>query len=203
MADTEKEKFELPRPEGRPLQEDVDWSALFDAMADMVEDEKVADVLTDRARALARVEEDATAEAGDAYTLFSLGAERYALSATAAREVLELPKITPIPRAPAAIAGLFHRRGRILVALHTKGLLGLEENGRYGNAVVLTGEPARVALLVDEVEAARVIPSGAIYPGDVGGRAIAGITPDRCIVLDAEALRAEIRRVVGTETRGI
>ncbi len=199
----EEEKFKLPEPDGQSPQEDVDWSALFDAMAGMVEDEKVVDVLSARARALAEVEEDVVAEAGDVYTLFSLGPERYALSTAAAREVLELPTIMPVPKAPDVIAGLFHRRGGIYVALDTKRLLGLGEDGRYGNAIVLTGEPARVALLVDDVEAARAIPSADIRPGDVGGQAVAGITPGLYIVLDTDVLRAEIRGVVGTEPRGI
>lgn len=199
----EEEKFKLPEPDGQSPQEDVDWSALFDAMAGMVEEEKVADVLSARARALAEAEEDVAAEAGDVYTLFSLGPERYALTAAAAREVLEMPTIMPVPKAPDVIAGLFHRRGGIYVALDTKRLLGLGEDGRYGNAVVLTGGPARVALLVDDVEAARAIPSADIRPGDVGGKVVAGITPGRYIVLDAEVLRAEIRGVVGTEPRGI
>ena len=198
MADTEEEKFELPEPAGRPLQEDVDWSALFDAMADMVEDEKVTDVLADRARVLAEAEEGEADEAGDVFTLFSLGSERYALSAAAARGVLELPTITAVPGAPDVIAGLFHRRGGIYVALNTKRLLGLGEDGRYGNAVVLAAELARVALLVDDVEAARSIPPADIRPGDVGGRVVAGITPGGHIVLDAEVLRAEIKGVLGT-----
>lgn len=198
MVDKEEEKLDLPEPEGRPLQEDVDWSALFDAMADMVEDEKVTDILADRARALAEADEGEADETGDVFTLFSLGSERYALSADAARGVLELPAITTVPRAPDVIAGLFHRRGGIYVALNTKRLLGLGENGRYGNAVVLAGELARVALLVDDVEAARSIAPADIHPGDVGGRVIAGVTPDRYIVLDAESLRAEIKGVLGT-----
>lgn len=191
--------FKLPQPEQEPTREQVDWSTLFDAMADMVEVEKVADVLRDRARALAEAEVDAT-EAGGVYTLFSLAAERYALPSSAASEVLELPNITPVPRTDPVVAGLFHRRGGIYLALNTKRLLGLEEDGPYGNAVVLADEPARVALLVDEMEAARRIPPADIQPG--GGGAVAGVTPDRYIVLDVEALRAEIRAALEAPARG-
>jgi chemotaxis signal transduction protein len=171
-------------------------------MADLVEEEKVADVLSDRARALAKAEEE-TAETGGSYTLFSLAGERYALPSFAAREVLDLPKITPVPRTAPVIAGLFHRRGGICVAVNTKRLLGLEENGAYGSAVVLAEEPARVALLVDEVDAARSIPAADIQPGSAGGRVVAGVTPDRYIVLDVEALRAEIRTALEAPTRGM
>jgi purine-binding chemotaxis protein CheW len=176
----------------------VDWSALFDAMADMVEDEKVSDVLAARARVLAQVEEEEGDEAGDVFTLFSLGSERYALSAAAARGVIEMPAITAVPRTPDVIAGLFHRRGGIYVALNTKKLLGVGEDGRYGNAVLLAGDLARVALLVDDVEAARSIAPADIHPGDVGGHAVAGITPDRYIVLDAEGFQTEVKGVLGT-----
>lgn len=198
----EDEKFELPIPEERPSKEQVDWSALFDAMAGMVEVEKVVDVLDVRARALAEPEEDVDTGAGDVYTSFSLGPERYALSAAATREVIEMPDVTPVPKAPAAVGGLFHRRGAVCVALNTKNLLGLTEDGNYGNAVLLSGDPAGVALLVDDVHAAATIPPALINPGDVGGRAVAGITPDRHIVLDAEALWKEIRAVLETEPRG-
>ncbi len=199
----ETDKFELPEPEARSSQEDVDWSALFDAMSDMVEVEKVADVLAARARVLAEPEGDGGGDVGDVFTLFSLGPERYALSAGVTREVLELPKITAIPKVPAVVAGLFHRRGGVYVAIDTKELLGLEEDGNYGNAVILTGDPAGVAILVDEVQAARNIPPAAICAGDVGGRAVAGITADRYIVLDAEALWAEIRAALGLGARGL
>jgi chemotaxis signal transduction protein len=195
----EDAEFKLPQSEQEPTREQVDWSTLFDAMADMVEVEKVADVLQDRARALAEAEVDA-AEAGGVYTLFSLAAERYAMPSSAAREVLELPKVTPVPGTDPVVAGLFHRRGGIYLALNTKRLLGLEEDGPYGNAVVLADEPTRLALLVDEMEAARRIPPADIQPG--GGGVVAGVTPDRYIVLDVEALRAEIRAALEAPARG-
>jgi chemotaxis signal transduction protein len=193
----EEERDELePREEEKP-REAVDWSALFDAMADMVEEEKLADVLEERAGALAEPEEEETADAGDVYTLFTLREEKYALPAVVTREVLELPKITPVPKAPAVVAGLFHRWGGVYVALNTKYLLGLEEDGSYGEALVFTSGGARVALLVDAVEATRHIPPAYVRSSDVGGRAIAGVTPDRYIVLDGTALWSEVRRALG------
>jgi chemotaxis signal transduction protein len=190
MAD-EPEEVESPEtaPKSRP-REAVDWSALFEAMSDRVEEEVVVDILAARARVLARPEEEVGVDAGDVYTLFRLGEERYALSAAIVAEVLEAPRLTAVPQSPPAIVGLFHRRGGVYLALNTKNLLGLADNGTYRDALVLSGEKLRVALMVDTVEATRPLPASEVRPGDVGGRAVAGVTADRYIVLDAEGLWA-------------
>jgi len=197
MADEpEEEPTPEPAPESRP-REGVDWSALFEAMSDRVEEEMVADLLAARARALARPEEEVGVDAGEVFTLFRLGEERYALSVAVIAEVLESPRLTPVPQSPPAIAGLFHRRGGVYVGLSTKNLLGLADNGSYRDALVLSGGKWRVALMVDLVEATRPLPASEVRPGDIGGRAVAGVTADKYIVLDAEGLWAEVRRALG------
>ena len=180
----------------------VDWSALFEAMSDRAAEDKVADILAERARRLAVPEEEAGADAGAVYALFTLGRERYALSTAVVAEVVEAPKVTPVPKAPPAVAGLFHRRGGVYVALATKTLVGLQDGGTYRDALVLAGAVPRLALLVDEVTATRVIPAADIRPGDVGVRAVAGVTADHHIVLDADALGAETRRALGLDGEG-
>ena len=181
----------------------VDWSALFDSMSDRAAEDKVAEILTDRARRLALPEEETDADAGSVYVLFTLGRERYALSTAVVAGVAEAPEVTPVPKAPPAIAGLFHRRGGVYLALATKNLVGLEDGGTYRDALVLAGVIPRLALLVDEVTATRVVPAADIHPGDVGARAVAGITADHHIVLDADALWAEARRALGLEDGGV
>jgi len=52
------------------------------------------------------------------------------------------------------------------------------------------------------VTATRVVPATEIHAGDVGGRAVAGVTADRHIVLDAAALWAEARRALGLDGKG-
>jgi purine-binding chemotaxis protein CheW len=189
-------------PEGRRLRGPVDWSALFEAMSDRAAEAKVADILAERARALAVPEEEVGADAGAGYVLFTLGRERYALSALVVAEVVEAPKVTPVPKAPPAVAGLFHRRGGVYVALATKNLVGLQDNGGYRDALVLSGGVPRVALLVDDVAATQAIPAARIRPGEVGARAVAGVTADHYIVLDADALWAEVRRALALDGEG-
>lgn len=197
-----EEAFEPEAPEEEKPRTAVDWSALFEAMSDRAAEDRLTEILTERARRLAIPEEEPGGDAGSAYVLFTLGEEKYALSTETVAEVAEAPEVTPVPRAPAAVAGLFHRRGGVYLALATKTLVGLEDGGTYRDALVLTDAGPRVALLVDEVTATRVIPATEIHAGDVGGRAVAGVTADRYIVLDAEALWAEARRALGLDGKG-
>jgi chemotaxis signal transduction protein len=197
-----EEQYEPEVPEEEKPRSAVDWSALFEAMSDRAAEDKAAEILTERARLLALPEEEPAADAGSVYVLFTLGEEKYALSSEAVAEVAEAPEVTPVPKAPAAVAGLFHRRGGVYLALATKNLVGLEDGGAYRDALVLAGDIPRVALLVDEVAATRVVPAAQIHSGDVGGRAVAGITEDHHIVLDADALWAEARRALGLDGEG-
>jgi chemotaxis signal transduction protein len=197
-----EEQFEPVVPDEEKPRTAVDWSALFEAMSDRAAEDKAAEILKARARRLALPEEEPVADAGSVYVLFTLGPERYALSTAAVAEVAEAPDVTPVPRAPAAIAGLFHRRGGVYLALATKNLVGLGDGGTYRDALVLAGGVPRVALLVDEVTATRVVPATEIHAGDVGGRAVAGVTTDHHIVLDADALWAEARRALGIDEEG-
>jgi chemotaxis signal transduction protein len=197
-----EEQYEPEAPKEEKPRGAVDWSALFEAMSDRAAEDRLTEILMERARRLALPEEEPGADAGSVYVLFTLGTERYALSTEAVAEVAEAPDVTPVPRAPRAIAGLFHRRGGVYLALATKNLVGLEDGGTYRDALVLAGAAPRVALLVDEVTATRVVPATEIHAGDVGGRAVAGVTADRHIVLDAAALWAEARRALGLDGEG-
>jgi purine-binding chemotaxis protein CheW len=181
----------------------VDWSALFDAMSDRAAEDRAVDVLAERARRLAIPEEEVAADVGAVYALFALGAERYALSSSVVAEVVETPKLTRVPHAPPVVAGLFHRRGGVYVGLATRSLLGLEDGGAYRDALVLAGPVPRLALLVDEVTATRVIPAAEIRAGEMGARAVAGVTADGHIVLEAGALWDEARRALGFAREGI
>jgi chemotaxis-related protein WspB len=51
------------------------------------------------------------------FLLFQLGDDRYALDTSRVAEVLPLVAITPIPQAPAGVAGLFNYRGAPVPAI--------------------------------------------------------------------------------------
>ncbi|MGD8718178.1 MAG: chemotaxis protein CheW [Candidatus Zixiibacteriota bacterium] len=198
----EEEKKNPEGEEAPARREAVDWTALFDAMSDRAEEEKTAEILEARARALASPEDDEAADHGEVYAFFALGSEKYALSTAVVGEVVERPRVTAVPKAPPIVAGLFHRRGGVYVAVDTKHLIGLNNDAKCRDALVLTGAMSRVALLVDAVTATRNIPAAEIRPADIGGRAIAGITSDNRIVLDGGALREELLRALGGDPAG-
>ncbi len=51
------------------------------------------------------------------HLLFSLGTDRYALPASAVREVMPLQRLKQVPEAPAWVAGLLSYRGQIIPVL--------------------------------------------------------------------------------------
>lgn len=51
------------------------------------------------------------------FFLFELDGELYAVPALDVDQVMKIPPVTTVPNAPAAIAGIFHMRGRVVVTL--------------------------------------------------------------------------------------
>ncbi|MBP5475287.1 MAG: chemotaxis protein CheW, partial [Methanomicrobium sp.] len=58
---------------------------------------------------------------------FEIGSERYALDITLTREIVEMVPITPVPRAPAHIAGIINLRGEITNIINLNKILDLPE----------------------------------------------------------------------------
>lgn len=58
---------------------------------------------------------------------FELGGECYALDIHLAREIVEMIPITPVPRAPAHIAGLINLRGEVTTIIDLATLLGVPD----------------------------------------------------------------------------
>ncbi|MBP2145264.1 purine-binding chemotaxis protein CheW [Methanofollis sp. W23] len=59
---------------------------------------------------------------------FELGGECYALDIHLAREIVEMIPITPVPRAPAHIAGLINLRGEVTTIIDLASLLGVPDD---------------------------------------------------------------------------
>lgn len=122
--------------------------------------------------------------------------ERYALPARAVRAVGELRRLTPLPRAPAHVAGLTAWGGAVVPVFHLRVLLGLPlaalpEHGR----VVYLGEGAdALGVIVDAVHDAGAIAETA--DGDALASAhaprpmVRAVTRDGVALLDAAAICA-------------
>jgi chemotaxis-related protein WspB len=72
------------------------------------------------------------------FLLFQLGEDRYALDTGRVVEVLPLVAITPIPKAPAGVAGLFNYHGRPVPAIDLSQLtMGRSARNRRGKTHLL------------------------------------------------------------------
>jgi chemotaxis-related protein WspB len=76
------------------------------------------------------------------FLLFQLGEDRYALDTGRVVEVLPLVAITPIPKAPAGVAGLFNYHGAPVPAIDLSQLtMGRPARNRLNTRIVLVHYP--------------------------------------------------------------
>jgi purine-binding chemotaxis protein CheW len=87
---------------------------------------------------------------------FILGGERYALDIQLAREIVEMLKITPIPRAPHYISGVINLRGEITNIMNLNTMLGLVNQEVRDNQKIIVLVPevvsgSNIGIIVDDV----------------------------------------------------
>ncbi len=84
---------------------------------------------------------------------FEINDERYALPLGSVREILKVPPITPVPRAPRAVLGIISVRGKMTTLLDLRRLLAVPERRQTKATRVLlvdTGEEV-MGVLIDRV----------------------------------------------------
>lgn len=183
------------------------------AEEEVLSPEALAEIWAQRAYALA--EEPPVEATGQTLDLlvFRLGTERYGLEVTNSREIHPLTQLTPVPRAPGFVAGVFSARGRILSVIDLPVFLGLSSIERSAQSkimVVTNTDPKSEAvnmelgLLVDDVMDVITVYRDDIEPPlttHVGARAeyIHGVTADLLVVLNLNALLSDKRLIVHEE----
>lgn len=142
--------------------------------------------------------------------------ERYAFALTDVVEILDLPRATPVPGAPAAVEGLAMVRDEVVLVLSLAALLktaaGLESD--RGSVVVVAREGVQYGLRVgaleglQQIDAAclrRIEDSGSEVEGVLadGERLCALLTPTRVICAERHRLYQPLapRRQQGSERR--
>jgi purine-binding chemotaxis protein CheW len=182
---------------------------------------ELAEIWARRAYALAQ--EPPTVATGQTVTLlvFRLNSEHYGIDVTHVHEIYPRQQLTPVPRTPSFVAGVFSARGRILSVIDLRTFLGLpappSPNGRGQAEVNQTkiivvanidsaSETAQmeVGLLVDEVmdvETIFVEEIEAPLTTQAGIRAhhIRGVTSDLLVVLDLNALLNDKQLIIKDE----
>jgi purine-binding chemotaxis protein CheW len=167
-------------------------------------------ILRARAAALARAPAPAeTAEAPLEVVEFVLAYERYALATRWVREVYPLESLTPLPCTPAFVRGIVNIRGEMLSVVDLKRFFDLPEKGLtdLNKVIVLESPDMRFGVLADAIVGVRRIATGTIQPSlptltGIRQEYLAGVTPERTTILDAERLLTDERMVVREQVTG-
>jgi len=98
--------------------------------------------------------------------VFDLAGESYGIDIGHVQEIIRLPAITTVPRAPACVEGVVNLRGRVIPVINLRARFGLPEGerGRAARIVVLEAGGQTVGALVDAVSEVLRIPRDAIEP---------------------------------------
>jgi purine-binding chemotaxis protein CheW len=89
--------------------------------------------------------------AASRHCCFLIGDECFAVPAEAVAEVLRDGRITRVPRAPEAVIGLVHLRGRIVPVIDMQRYLGLSAAAAARTHLVIRFQDDWYSLLVDEM----------------------------------------------------
>jgi purine-binding chemotaxis protein CheW len=164
-------------------------------------------ILLERAELLAQVTSQNIQE-GDhlEVTIFSIGAERYAIESTLVQEIVSINNLMPLPCVPPHIAGIFNLRGKLFAAVDLRTLLGIsaESEGNEKKLVVLHDAGMEFGLVADEIEGVLSLPLSRVKDTLVtlqanGAKYLRGVTSDRLVLLDGLQLIHDPNLVVSDE----
>jgi purine-binding chemotaxis protein CheW len=105
------------------------------------------------------------------YLTFQVGDENYGIPVLRTREIIRLPKITPVPQMPAHVRGIINLRGRIIPVVDLRTRFGLPAATDHARTCIVVvhlrlaerGEVA-MGLVVDAVEEVANLTAADIEP---------------------------------------
>lgn len=166
-------------------------------------------VLQQRAAALARAVDTAATPTPETEALcFALGEECFAIATRHIAEVYAIRDLSPLPCAPAFIAGLINLRGQVLSVVDLRVLLQLpREAGAIAvgkHAIVLHRDAMVFAVLADRIDGIQQLPDAELRPPPSLLRErshdyLSGITPAGLSLIDGERLLTDARLIVDEE----
>jgi len=124
-----------------------------------------------------RMDRRATRRTDDAgkrteYLAFGLAGETYGVPIAHVAEILKLPPITEVPRAPSTVCGVISVRGRLVTVIDLRRRLRLAEGQMDRRARILlvdVGTGEQIGLLVDEVQQVWRLSAEEVEPANVLG----------------------------------
>lgn len=165
-------------------------------------------ILRERARALARVPEQAgTARESLDVLEFRLGSETCAIETAFVREVYPLKDFTPLPGTPAFVLGIVNIRGQILSVVDLRKLLNQPDRGlgELNKVIIIRNDRMEFGILADAILGTHSISRTAIQPPlptvtGTGAEYLRGVTAERVIILDAERILGDEQIIAYHET---
>ena len=145
----------------------------------------------------------ATSLAGKYLTVL-LADEAYGIAVLKVREIIRLPKITPVPRLPADVKGVINLRGRVISVVDLRLKFGLAATIAERTCIVVVqtvvdGRSLSMGLIVDSVEEVVTLSDAEIEPTPEFGTQI-----DTACLLGMAKVKGQVKtlldldRVVGT-----
>lgn len=145
--------------------------------------------------------------------VFWLNGEQYALEVTSVQEIYPLEQVTPVPRTPNFVVGVFSARGRILSIIDLPAFFGLPTLSLSSQTKIIvvtttslttTSTQMEVGILADEVDDVITIfkddlKSSLTIDSGVRAEYLQGLTTDMMVVLDLETLLNDDRLIVYEE----
>jgi purine-binding chemotaxis protein CheW len=150
-------------------------------------------------------EQSAPPQPSEHLATFLLDREEYGVDVRSVQEIIRVPAITPVPRAPERVRGVVNLRGRVIPVFDLKRALGVGEVqlARASRIVVVRLRDRLLGLLVDGAAQVLRVPVSSIVqpPEEAGPPEVAGVRgmarlPSRLIILlDLERVfEAELAR---------
>lgn len=165
------------------------------------------------------MEKKDTPEAAQFLTFF-LGDERYAIDVRKIHEVLEVPRITRVPRMPAFVSGVMNLRGNVIPVMELRHKFGLGKTEITEDTSIVVTEISdvfgdeeqsvlEIGLFSDAVDQVLDIPPENIEPPPAIGtsidtsfiRGMGRIGDDFVIILKLDSLLSE-KELLGQDTYG-
>ena len=106
----------------------------------------------------------------NSYLSFKLGEEEFAAHVGKVLNILEMTKITEVPKAPGYMKGVINLRGTVLPVIDTRIKFGMAPTEYTTNTCIIVldiqvdGEQIQIGALVDAVQAVLEIEKGQIMP---------------------------------------
>jgi purine-binding chemotaxis protein CheW len=168
--------------------------------------EELAEVWARRAYTLAELPPAETTGQRLDLLVFRLSHEQYGLEVTHIREIYPLEQLTPVPRTPDFVVGIFSARGRLISVIELRAFLGLptpsfEKGAKQTKIIVVATAELEVGLLADEIDGLLTISKDKLEPllttqMSAHTEFAQGIAPGMVVVLNLKALLSDKRLII-------